>query len=344
MTPPQGDAVALLYTSILLLVISWLVFIARAGVRRWKKIWGVDDIVMFIGLLLFTVTCSLCIVCCFYGSGQLAATLSASDKMKGIKVLIVALLFFIAEFFYASAAVTIKCSIAVTLLRIADSRRRYVWTIWGIIAATAMSAIVFIIGVANICHPITTLWGETTTGSCNLQLNSDVSLFFSAIEIATDWSLAILPAVLLWNIKMKSRVKASVACILGLAAFASCATIVRLRYLSLYSDPAEFMFATGKIGLWSIIEEGMGIFAGSLPALRPLLSLPCFNFSTAGNSNKPSSANRLNISKRTNIKMDTFQQLGDNSDKDVDTESQKHILKETEITVTSNDRISTPGE
>lgn len=127
-------------------------------------------------------------------------------------------LFFIAEFFYASAAAFIKCSIAITLLRIADSRRAFTWTIWAVMAATGISAIVFIAGIANICHPITTLWGETTTGSCNLKLNSDVSFFFSAIEIVTDFSLAILPAVLLWNIQMKAKVKISVAVILGLGA------------------------------------------------------------------------------------------------------------------------------
>jgi hypothetical protein len=127
-------------------------------------------------------------------------------------------LFFIAEFFYASGAVVIKCSIAITLIRIADSRRRFTWTIYGIMASTAISAIIFMIGVANICHPITTLWGQTTTGSCNLKLDSDVSFFFSAIEILTDWSLAILPAVLLWKIQMKTRVKVSVAIILALGA------------------------------------------------------------------------------------------------------------------------------
>ena len=84
--------------------------------------------------------------------------------------------------------------------------------------ATALSSIIFIIGVANICHPITTLWGQTTTGSCNLKLDSDVSFFFSAIEIATDWTLALLPAVLLWKIQMKVRVKISVAIILSLGA------------------------------------------------------------------------------------------------------------------------------
>ncbi|RFU35552.1 hypothetical protein B7463_g755, partial [Scytalidium lignicola] len=303
-------------------------FLARAQPLEWVK-------------LLFTVTSSLCIVCCFYGSGQLAGALETNDIMQGTK------LFFIAEFFYSSGAVAIKCSIAITLLRVADSRRRFVWIIRGIMIATALSAIIFMIGVANICHPITTLWGETTTGSCNLALDSDISFFFSAVEITTDWSLAILPAILLWNVQMKSRVKVSVAIMLGLAAFASCATIVRLRYLSLYSNPAEFMFSTGKIGIWSVIEEGIGIFAGSLHALRPLLSLPFLNGSTTSKSSNIASANKFKQARSghesltSGVKMDTFKKL---ADKDGDGDSQKHILKETHITVTRNDRAAAPGE
>ncbi|KAF7860300.1 hypothetical protein EAF04_008428 [Stromatinia cepivora] len=344
MSKIAGDGVALFWTSVMLLVLCWITFALRAGVRVWRKIWGVDDIVMMIGLLLFTVTGSLCIVCTFHGSGQKAIMLSPHDIARGTK------LFFIAEFFYVSGAIAIKCSIAVTILRIADTRRRYVYTIWGIMIMSVISALVFIIGIANICHPINTLWGESK-GTCDLELNSDVSLFFSAMEIATDWTLAVLPAFLLWNIKMKSRVKISVACILGLAALASCATIVRLRYLSLYSDPTEFMFGTGKIGLWSIIEEGMGIFAGSLPALRPLLSLPFLNLSTTGKSNNLSSSKNRNVprtqnqQKRADINMDTFVQLGESDiEKDGDGDSQKHILKETQVSVTSDNRRSAPGE
>lgn len=254
--------------------------------------------------------------------------------------------FFIAEYFYSSSTVFIKSSIAITLYRIADARRRYKWTIWAVIIATAVSAIVFIVGISNICHPITTLWGETTTGSCNLELNSDVSFFFSAIEIITDWTLAVLPAALLWNIQMKSRVKFSVAIILGMGAFASCATIVRLRYLTLYSNPTEFMFGTGKIGLWSIIEEGIGIIAGSLHALRPLLSLPIFGGTSSGGTSGSSSANKFMSSRsghqdrRADINMDTFQQLGDT---DGDGESSKHILKETKVTMTRSNRAISPG-
>jgi hypothetical protein len=110
----------------------------------------------------------------------------------------------------------IKISVAVTLLRIASTRPVFEWTLYGLIAATAIAALVFVVGIANICHPISTLWGEAN-GVCNLQLNTNVSLFFSAIEILTDFSLSIMPAILLWNVQMKGRVKASVAVMLALA-------------------------------------------------------------------------------------------------------------------------------
>jgi hypothetical protein len=114
----------------------------------------------------------------------------------------------------------------------AASQRRYNWALWGIIGATWIAAIVFCSGIAAICKdpllhcqsitdnykgkPIETLWGAAN-GTCNLELNSNVSFFFSAIEILTDWSLALLPAVLLWNVQMKGTVKSSVAVILALA-------------------------------------------------------------------------------------------------------------------------------
>lgn len=126
-------------------------------------------------------------------------------------------LFYIAEYFYASCTLPIKGSICVCLLRIADTRRRFVWSLWIIIGATVIAPIIFIIAIANICHPITALWGETE-GVCTSSLNSDASYFFSAVSIFTDWAIALLPAVLLWNVQMKWRVKGSVAVILSLAA------------------------------------------------------------------------------------------------------------------------------
>lgn len=330
---PAGDGVALLYGAIILLVLSWIVFCMRVGVRIWRKAFGMDDYFMLAGIILFSVTAALCIVCSYYGSGQFARNLPPFTIAKGIK------LFYIAEYFYAVSAMFIKISVAVALLRIAAARPPFKWALWGLIGITIIAALVFCVGIANICHPVNTLWGESN-GKCNLQLNTDVSLFFSAIEIVTDFSLSIMPAVLLWNVQMKGKVKGSVTVMLALASFASCATIVRLKYLTLYSDPGEFMYGTGKIGFWSLTEEGIGIIAGSLPALRPLLSLririttSSTGRAATGNTYPPVSRTKP-ASSRAAIMMDTFQTLGDNDVDHSDGDSQKNIIKETKYTVTS---------
>lgn len=108
------------------------------------------------------------------------------------------------------------------------------------------------------------------------------------------------------------------------------------------------MFSTGKIGLWSIIEEGIGIFAGSLPALRPLLSLACLgDRSRNGSSPTPAPATRFKQSRNgrqalgADVHLDTFRELGD---KEEDRESQKHILKVTHVTMTSKARSPGLGE
>ncbi|KAF1925215.1 uncharacterized protein M421DRAFT_424012 [Didymella exigua CBS 183.55] len=334
----SGDGVALLYAAIILLLLTWITVSIRLGVRVWRKVLGMDDYLMLVGLVLFSVTACLCIVSCFYGSGQKAKDLKPLTISKGIKT------FYIAEYFYVVSAAMIKCSISVTLLRIASRQCRYNWSIYAIMGLQWIATIVFIASIASICKPIQTLWGEAK-GTCNLRLNSNASFFFSAIEILTDWSLAILPAIMLWKVQMKGTVKSSVAVILALASVASCATIVRLRYLALYSDPGEFMYSTGKIGFWSLMEEGIGIVAGSLPALRPLLSLrvgfsSSMNTPAGGISGPPESLsyNRHDRKRSGVMMMDTFQTFGDGADREDehdDGDSQKNIVKETKYSVTS---------
>lgn len=145
------------------------------------------------------------------------------------------------------------------------------------------------------------------------------------------------------------------------------------------------MYSTGQIGLWSVIEEGIGLTAGSMPALGPLLHTRVFGRSRSDRSDGPvkptASMWRRNMAQRKrtaedSIALDTY--VGgvlttirdrdgghnDNNVKDLETireehhhhhhhrgrresermspsqrtsddgDSQKHILKETRVTIT----------
>ncbi|KAJ5129816.1 uncharacterized protein N7515_005855 [Penicillium bovifimosum] len=68
---------------------------------------------------------------------------------------------------------------------------------------------------------------------------------------------------------MNRRTKIAVGGILGLGAIASVAVICRIPYLRYYADE-NFLYSTYQIAIWSEIEIGVAITAGSLITLRPL--------------------------------------------------------------------------
>lgn len=51
MKKPEGDGVILLYVTSVMLALSWIVLIARLGVRRWINASGSDDWLMAGGLV-----------------------------------------------------------------------------------------------------------------------------------------------------------------------------------------------------------------------------------------------------------------------------------------------------
>ena len=52
---------------------------------------------------------------------------------------------------------------------------------------------------------------------------------------------------------------------------ASAAVIIRIPWVKTFAQIDDFLYATVNIALWSNIETGLGITAGSLATLRPLL-------------------------------------------------------------------------
>ena len=206
-----GDGLALFIVTILMLILSWLTVGARCTIRWGTGSIGLDDWLMVVGLALFSLTCVLVLIVCLYGAGHRAEDLDPSDIMMGTKY------YFMAQFAYFSGTVPIKLSICVALLRIAGVNRVFSLTLHAIGVLTVLSAIIAIIIIANICHPASALWGETE-GSCNYALNSGVGYFFSAVSISTDWTLAILPVFMLYNLQLKRSLKVSIATVLGLAA------------------------------------------------------------------------------------------------------------------------------
>ncbi|GKU09955.1 unnamed protein product [Fusarium langsethiae] len=165
---------------------------------------------------------------------------------------------------------------------------------------TFVSGIGSMAGIVASCSPPSAFW-DSSTGTCNALINTTAAYFISACSILTDFALAILPGFMLWKVQMRRSAKVSVAIILSFAAFASCATIVRLRYLLALLDSQDFLKHSAKIAIWTVIELAIGIFAGSAPALRPLLKYLPFVGRTESHS-----YHKSHEEARGHIKMDTY--------------------------------------
>lgn len=70
---------------------------------------------------------------------------------------------------------------------------------------------------------------------------------------------------------MPGRTKFLIAGILGMGTVGSMGLLIRIPYLAKLGSNYDFLYNTTNVAIWSVVEPGLGIVAGSLATLRPLL-------------------------------------------------------------------------
>ncbi|KAJ5711386.1 hypothetical protein N7488_005542 [Penicillium malachiteum] len=194
--------------------------------------------VVFIGLCV----CSIC-------GAKAGVGHKIEDFGMDFKQLEKALLWWwLSQFLYIWASAAAKISIALALLRLAVKpwQRTFLYFLIGLIIVIGL---LFFFVLTFDCDPVPYFWKQadpTSKGHCtSVDMLLDIAYVYSALTIAVDFSLGAFPMFLVWNLQMNSRTKVAVSGILSLD-------------------------STYQIAIWTIIETGLGIVAGSLITLRPL--------------------------------------------------------------------------
>ncbi|OBT98391.1 hypothetical protein VE01_03129 [Pseudogymnoascus verrucosus] len=230
------------------------------------KSFGVDDWFMVIGYGLFASLVAVLVVSIHYGLGKHALDLESYQQINAAKYLI------IGELIYIIDSGFIKISVGLLLLRLAVVPiHRYI--LHASIYILALWTTVTFLIVAFQCRPLSLAWNPASgTGTCMAAISiTRLGYAFSALDIGSDFLYAFLPVAMLWNIQMTWKLKFSICIVLSFGIFASVATIVRLKYLIALTDEADVLFAICITQMWTIIEVGIGMVAGSIATLRPLL-------------------------------------------------------------------------
>ncbi|CAI7616625.1 uncharacterized protein N7487_009174 [Penicillium crustosum] len=233
------------------------------------RAWGWDDGTMVIAMSLNTAFAICGIVGCKYGLGrELSYFILHPDNFYRAM-----LCWWVGQLFYVLTCVVAKLSIIIALLRITISRVHAYILYAAMTLATVIGLIFFFFTIFQ-CSPVNYFWNRTQShahGSCiKTTTLIGVAYLYSVGAAITDLTIGLVPVALIWNLHMSRRTKVAIIIILGIGCIASAAVIIRIPYIPTYQDP-DFLYATYQLSIWSNIEAGIGITAGCLTTLRPLI-------------------------------------------------------------------------
>ncbi|TDZ58220.1 hypothetical protein CTRI78_v005572 [Colletotrichum trifolii] len=248
----------------------------RAGL---VKAFGRDDWLMVLALVFFSCYSAASITGVHYGTGRHFDDLEKGDIKMAMES------WWYCYLFYALSMITSKMSIAYFLLRIA-TRKIHVWIIYTAMLFTVLAGVVFFFVTLFQCLPVSYFWNKEQSGSC-IDINVVIGLayLYSAFSVISDLTFAVLPAFLVWGLQLKTRAKLALIPLLIMGCVASSAVVVRFGYLMNLKDP-DFLWSTTDIAIWSSVEQGLAITAGSLATIRPLLKLIGYKLGLTSNPSR----------------------------------------------------------
>ncbi|KAE8854013.1 hypothetical protein HRS9122_01005 [Pyrenophora teres f. teres] len=251
------------------LVLAWVTVGLRCYVRIFMvKGFGIDDYTMLLTLCFFTSYLVCQIGGALHGTGVRREKLTDANAQTALHF------WFFCEIFYTLSTCMLKISVGFFLLRITIVRI-HLWIIRLIMVVSAIVGIAYTSVVIFQCKPISYWWDLDLnhTGTClSSTLVMNFTFVVSGLNSFADWVFAVLPVLIVKDLQMKKRMKFVVAGVIALAAIGCTATIARLPYTrSLKGYKGDFLHRTTDFAIWSTVEVGLGITAGSIATLRPLL-------------------------------------------------------------------------
>ncbi|KAK6854437.1 hypothetical protein PG995_009530 [Apiospora arundinis] len=258
------------------IIVDGAALVARIYVRTkmlGKNAFGMDDLVLCLTYTGFVISCAM-------GFASMAYGFAAEEKRQYYSKSRATQFYYANQLAIYISSGLVKLAVALVLLRIARTKRMR-WLLLSSMVVVALWTIVMTLFSSWLC---------ATKGSSNYAGSatcSSVGYFRTSTNIVIDYFYALLPVYMLWDVQMNLKMKASVLLLLGLGAFASSATIVKLVVIIrlVHATAAETENLHYDLLLWADIELGLAILAVSAAALRPLLKYIQIPWAYGGRSN-----------------------------------------------------------
>jgi hypothetical protein len=126
------------------------------------------------------------------------------------------------------------------------------------------------------CGPyVTAIWDTHAPGASHCwskQVQSRYGYFQGACNTLIDLTLTVLPAWVVWNLKLPRNIKLGLVVLLGLSLFAAVASIVKTVKLESIGAGGDITYNLIPFVIWFTVENNVVIAAASIPTLKPLFS------------------------------------------------------------------------
>ncbi|KAK6220297.1 integral membrane protein [Colletotrichum tabaci] len=183
-------------------------------------------------------------------------------------------IFYAAQMIYVLVITGAKAALCAFYARVFSHQRfRLATNIF--LTCLAIQTPLFVFLIMFQCIPIQAVWDRSINGYC-LNITA-ISYAGAAVTIIEDLILIAMPIPELMKLQLGLKKKLAVVFLFGFGSFAIIASIIRLKYMVMFSRSYDPTYDFFEVNLWSGIEVNTAIICGSLPALFPLLKkLPGF--------------------------------------------------------------------
>lgn len=263
---PQFEGVLIAFLVAVTITIAARVYTRAFIVRKF----AVEDwlaVVTYVFYIAFT-TCAL--VSISHGLCSHVVDVPLEERPKAI------MWRWIAITFYILVSGMTKLVVGIFLTRVCTRQRWHNITLWIIMGVIGVYSLFYAILNINSCHPIEHEWlrygvEPTDKTHCNDKLLGTIPTYIAAfLNVLVDWILAIVPATVLWNLKMERKLKITTYVVLAIGSIASIASIVRIPYAPAFLISPDYLYEFTDLGIWSTVEIGAGLSASCLATLKPL--------------------------------------------------------------------------
>ncbi|KAJ4393073.1 hypothetical protein N0V93_002280 [Gnomoniopsis smithogilvyi] len=235
---------------------------------RITKQFGLSDYLMFCSITIIVGFASLISVQYHYGWGRHQKCITDVQKLETqIKFNVTG------QSFGIMGSTFGRLSFIIFMLALFGSKKWVRWALWTIFVAQIVTNVGTVVAIYAQCKDPRALYDFTLPeATCwPSYVQTYLGWAHTSFNGACDAFLAVLPATMIWNLHMKTRMKVGLAVLLGMSALALVGLIMKCVYLDALSYEGDYSYNTVPMFTWIVVEGTLVAMAASIPLLRPLM-------------------------------------------------------------------------